>query len=118
MTTKEQKLAWYHRNKEKVAAARATSPSWKEALKRYAQSPKGKANQARKDAKRRGTKKVAARYALRDAVKAGKIKREPCFCGDPKSHGHHDDYDKPLEVIWLCDKHHRERHKEMEVTDG
>lgn len=25
-------------------------------------------------------------------------------------HAHHDDYTKPLEVRWLCHRHHREQH--------
>lgn len=43
------------------------------------------------------------------AVRSGKIKKEPCIkCGDPNSQGHHEDYSKPYEVIWLCDLHHKE----------
>jgi hypothetical protein len=34
-------------------------------------------------------------------------------CGSKKVHGHHEDYNKPLEVHWLCPKHHKARHKEM-----
>ena len=51
--------------------------------------------------------KYAARRKLRDAVKYGKMVRKPCEkCGNEKSHGHHEDYSKPLDVIWLCHKCH------------
>lgn len=40
--------------------------------------------------------------------------RQPCeICGE-KAEAHHDDYNKPLEVRWLCFKHHREWHKTHE----
>lgn len=48
---------------------------------------------------------------LNYAVKNGLVIKEPCrVCGDKKSQGHHEDYRKPLSVIWLCDYHHREIH--------
>jgi len=48
---------------------------------------------------------------LRAAVRSGKIERGNCEeCGEPNAHGHHPDYSKPLEVIWLCPKHHAEEH--------
>lgn len=41
--------------------------------------------------------------ALRDHT----IEKKPCMvCGNTKSEGHHEDYAKPLEVIWLCRFHH------------
>ncbi len=43
-----------------------------------------------------------------------KIKRKPCeVCGHPKTEGHHEDYDKPFKVKWLCFKHHRQVHGQM-----
>ena len=53
---------------------------------------------------------------LSTALSQGKIKREPCrVCGDPKSGGHHEDYTRPLDVIWLCAKHHAEAHTEHDT---
>lgn len=49
---------------------------------------------------------------VREQIKAGKMTRKPCVvCGFSPAEGHHDDYDKPLEVEWLCMKHHRALHK-------
>lgn len=48
---------------------------------------------------------------IKYAIKVGKIKRIPCeFCGNPKSEAHHEDYTKPLDVWFLCKKHHTARH--------
>jgi hypothetical protein len=56
--------------------------------------------------------KYRAQTALNNAIRDGKIKRQPCkVCGE-KAHAHHDDYSKPLEVIWLCAVHHAQAHKE------
>lgn len=50
-----------------------------------------------------------AHYAVYYAVKVGKLKKEPCkVCGITKVHAHHEDYTKPLEVVWLCPIHHYE----------
>jgi hypothetical protein len=55
--------------------------------------------------------KERARRKLRWAVDSGKLVRLPCLvCGNPKSEGHHEDYNKPLEVVWLCRIHHEEVH--------
>jgi len=58
--------------------------------------------------------KAYAYGAVSNAVKRGKLIRKPCeVCGDPKVHGHHHKgYDKPLDVKWLCVKHHQAIHKE------
>jgi len=42
------------------------------------------------------------------AIKKGQMTRGVCFCGISKTEGHHDDYTKPLSVIWLCRPHHQE----------
>lgn len=48
---------------------------------------------------------------LQSAVASGRVERRPCYdCGAVKVEAHHPDYSKPLEVEWLCRRHHVERH--------
>lgn len=48
---------------------------------------------------------------VRQAIKKGLLQRLPCEeCGEEKSHGHHDNYFRPLDIKWLCVFHHRARH--------
>jgi hypothetical protein len=60
--------------------------------------------------------RLKARDAVNNAVKAGKLSKQPCaVCGSSaRIHGHHEDYSKPLEVIWLCPVHHKERHRQIQ----
>lgn len=52
------------------------------------------------------------RQKLRYHVSVGHIKKLPCeVCGEEKVQGHHKDYNKPLEVVWLCKKHHAMEHR-------
>jgi hypothetical protein len=57
---------------------------------------------------------ATAGAAVAAAVRSGTLKKMPCeVCGDIKAEAHHEDYDKPLDIRWLCRKHHRGRHKEI-----
>lgn len=52
-----------------------------------------------------------AQPKLLAAIARGEIKKEPCeICGDV-AQAHHDNYNYPLEVRWLCCKHHAEWHR-------
>jgi hypothetical protein len=56
-------------------------------------------------------RKANARAYANVYLRRGKIERGPCAdCGKPGMHMHHADYDKPLEVTWLCDECHGARH--------
>lgn len=60
--------------------------------------------------------RIKARSDVNHAIRDGKLDRMPCVvCGNERSEGHHEDYSKPLDVIWLCRKHHREVHKNKEL---
>lgn len=55
--------------------------------------------------------KYKARSIVHNVIRDGKLTRQSCeVCGDTESEAHHDDYSRPLEVRWLCFKHHRELH--------
>lgn len=61
---------------------------------------------------RRDPVKERARHMVNAAIATGALVREPCLaCDDPVVEGHHHDYDRPLEVTWLCRKHHRMAHR-------
>jgi hypothetical protein len=56
--------------------------------------------------------KERARRTLHNAVARGKITKQPCqVCGVERVDAHHADYSKPLEVTWLCRRHHMEHHR-------
>lgn len=55
--------------------------------------------------------KARTRMITRNAIRRGDLVRQPCeVCGSERVDAHHDDYSKPLEVRWLCRKHHSEHH--------
>ncbi len=62
----------------------------------------------------------AVHDATEQAIKRGDLVRQPCeACGDSgemrdgrsKVHAHHDDYNRPLDVRWLCQHCHYEWHR-------
>lgn len=61
-----------------------------------------------------------AQTAVGNALRDGKLKRGPCsICGTTKSvHGHHKDYSKPLDVVWLCAKCHQRIHATFPELGG
>ncbi len=85
------------RMREKSAKTRANgtaSPQSKESIKKWSQLNKHK---------------IRAHDLVYKAVRSGKLLKLNCFCGLP-ANAHHEDYSKPLDVIWLCHAHHMELH--------
>jgi hypothetical protein len=87
--SKEKKA--YMRDPESIKRARAWRIKWNNANKH----------------------KIHAHYLLKKGMRYGLLSR-PDHCTDCglicKPHGHHEDYSKPLEVIWVCHWCHRLRH--------
>ena len=65
--------------------------------------------------KTKNREKYLAHKTVENAIRAGKITKQPCQrCGATNLiHAHHDDYTRKLDVMWLCPIHHVERHKEL-----
>lgn len=60
----------------------------------------------------RNPEKRAAHILAGNAVRAGRLLKGVCeVCKSKKVEAHHEDYAKPLEVKWLCRKHHAEIHR-------
>lgn len=55
---------------------------------------------------------------VRFALRSGQLKQkacqvENCNVAIGNTIAHHEDYDKPLDITWLCKSHHRQRHVEI-----
>jgi hypothetical protein len=85
------------------------------------QEPERRAYAYRQAAKHRvrHPDRYAAHSAVSNAVRDGRLFRQPCeACGAAKAEAHHDDYAKPLDVRWLCKKHHHEHHAEERAVNA
>jgi hypothetical protein len=60
----------------------------------------------------------AARKLVKKALRDGVLQRKPCeVCSRAGAQAHHEDYFKPLEVTWLCTRHHADRHVHLRDSD-
>ena len=100
---------------------RSMLPHRVKARKEYSMTTRGKSvgNKSKLKWNENNPEKRAASLLLNNAIKYGRIKKEPCkICGSTKRiHGHHNDYSKPLDVIWLCPQHHTDLHKYINEFD-
>jgi hypothetical protein len=58
----------------------------------------------------RNPEKRRAHWAVDNALRSGKLVKGPCEVGGGcagRIEAHHDDYARPLEVRWVCKRHHR-----------
>jgi hypothetical protein len=74
-----------------------------------------KANATNARHRARHPEKYRARRALNYQLEIGTITRKPCEICGAKAQAHHEDYSKPLDVRWLCPKHHMKLHNAVAV---
>src|SRR5215471_14221018 len=122
----------------KAKAKYRASAKYRATLKRYMALPKTKAAQKiarRKHYEKHGYKvkpdialaavnrhnkrhpdRFRARYTVTNALRSGKLVRQPCeICGAPEAQAHHADYARPLDVRWRCFEHHLNEHSKKKV---
>lgn len=95
---------WYRKNRKKKIAQ----------TKAYHKTPRGKLATKISDARQNSKfpEKRLARTLVGMAQRKKLIIKQPCeICGILKVEAHHDDYSKPLDVKWFCNKHHKEYEK-------
>ena len=95
--------------------SRLKDPKRMKARRDYQKTQKGKAahSKACKNWVDKNQVKRGVHILVGNSISRGDLIKEPCeVCGNQKAHAHHDDYAEPLNVRWLCDKHHNEWHKE------
>ena len=116
---KEDIKKWRDKNKEKVKdylrgwqrahplKVRASNNIWKS-------NNKNRMNQLTRNWQINHPIEKRAHDAISLNIKKGNLVKKPCeVCGEKIVQAHHDDYLLPLEVRWLCIKHHHDLHKEL-----
>lgn len=102
----------------------ARSKKGRSTAKKYLQENGGrlKANLAKARYSERNPKKKNATSMVHNAVKYGFLERpnncSACGKYNKRIHGHHCDYDKPLDVIWMCPSCHSEWHRNNKPING
>lgn len=105
---------YYEKNKE-VIKARA-----RDQYKNLSEQQKKRRTESIKDYRRRNSEKAKAWSAVGNAIMRGEIEKpiycELCGVFHVKIHAHHEDYSKPLDVLWLCQDCHQTLHVEKRIA--
>ena len=113
---REYNRAYYIKNRDKIRSATSAYSKTKEGIEQraaYAKNNPDVTAKATKAWREKNAEKRLANGIVNDAIRRGKlIKPDACSrCGKTgRIHGHHPDYSKPLEVMWLCHGCHIAEH--------
>jgi hypothetical protein len=122
----EQGKKSYYKYKEIIAKRRKiqrSTPEFrkKEAIRQKEWRSRNKIKYGKyiRDWQRRNREKINAHARVHTAVSNGTLKRsevcEMCKVNIGKMEGHHEDYSKPLDVIWLCRKCHASKNETVGI---
>lgn len=103
------------KRQRKGATARAAARARES--RKYHSNPEYRKKVLEKLQRSKTPEKNKARRALGFAVAEGKIQKQPCVCGATRVQGHHEDYSKPLEVIWMCASCHSKLHRQKQLMN-
>lgn len=115
----------YEKNKEKrLAYSRQYKKDNPEKIKNlnvgWRKNNKDKARAYTRRWRKNNKEKSYAHTRVHEAIKDGRLVK-PCKCSKCDSteriQGHHEDYSKPLEVIWLCESCHVALHKGRSIDE-
>lgn len=98
---------------------RANLPHRVAQRKAYSISENGKLvqNKAKKDYIKKNPLKRKAVQKVNNYLRYHPEFKQPCCICGQKAQAHHHDYNKPLDVIWFCSKHHAEEHKRLRALN-
>ena len=89
----ESKKRWREKNKEK---------EWVTTKRYWAENPESR----------------KAHSIVSNAIRGNKLKKKKCIvCRNEKSEAHHDDYSKPLEILWFCRQCHMNYHRYKKIWE-
>lgn len=89
-----------------------------DAMRNDSKKRKEKALEYQTNRRKREPIKYKARTAVSNAIRDKRLFKQPCQeCGSTNSQAHHEDYSKPLNVVWLCFTCHRKEHNQFKYLD-
>lgn len=121
ITTEHQRMYardYYWANRDKYQVRRKENDNNKKQCKRYYREHKDDLYLKEKQRKENHPEKFNAKWKVEVAIKKG-VLRKPNKCQncdiETKVQAHHEDYNKPLVVMWLCRECHNKIHFRKEA---
>lgn len=106
LNRKYKKEQWRRMNEEQKERHRERCKFWRK-------TEKGKASKDAERARYIAMGRYRVYHKVLTALRNGTLTKQPCeSCGEARAQAHHHDYSMPLDVRWLCAKHHAEEHRQ------